>query len=494
MKLTNLLLAGAAVAVFAISASAVVNANTVVAGQTVRAVAPQPIRATPGPVKETSFAYGAAGRVTVYRVTPEPERFVVFVSGDGGWNQGVVDMARQLAHMNATVVGVDVGHYLRVSQSGKGTTLYPAGDLSGLAQAVQRSLGFKSYHRPVLVGYSSGATLVYGALVQSPANIFQGAIGLGFCPDLQTVKPLAAGDGGLAYSSDAKLGFVYRPAKSLTAPFIALQGGQDRTCLPGPTHDFIAQTPRASVVDLPKVGHGFSAPGDWAPQFARAFDSLFPFSGRVLSNELRPDRLASLPLVEVPAAGDGDTMAVFYSGDGGWAGIDRGLADGFVQAGIPVVGYDSLRYFWTRRTPEEAASDLTAVLQTYMATWHKSQVVLAGYSFGADALPAIVAHLSPEMRSHVRFVALLGADKEGELEFQPGDWFNQNSPSAYALAPVLAELKGLPVLCLYGDQETDSACPAFAPGLVRPVRLSGGHHFDGDYASVGRAILKAGGI
>src|SRR5262245_15972823 len=81
---------------------------------------------------------------------------------------------------------------------------------------------------------------------------------------------------------------------------------------------------------------------------------------------LRP----GLPLVEVAdGTHGGDTLAVFYSGDGGWAKVDRGVAGRLAQAGVPVVGYDSLLYFWTARTPVSAAADLASVLQHYMAAW-----------------------------------------------------------------------------------------------------------------------------
>lgn len=448
-----------------------------------------------GAMTESAYAFGASGPVTIYRTTREPDRFVVFISGDGGWNQGVVDMARQLARMDATVVGVDIRHYLKTAQAGKAASLYPAGDFSSLAQAAQKSLGFTRYHRPVVVGYSSGATLAYGTLAQSPSGIFQGAIGLGFCPDLKTVKPLTAGDGGLTHTTDPKLGFIYEPAKRLTAPFVAMQGGRDETCLPAATHAFVGKTPGARVIDLPKVGHGYSVPSNWAPQFAQAFASLYPQAqAQALATRPGAVRLAGLPLVEVPAAGRSDTLAVFYSGDGGWAGIDRGLADGLVQAGVPVVGYDSLRYFWTRRAPQEAAGDLAAVLDHYMAAWGKTKIVLAGYSFGADALPIIVAHLPPRLRAQVRVVALLGVDKEGELEFQPGDWLNLSGSTAYQIAPALAQLRGTPVICLFGDDEANSACPAFGAALARPIRMGGGHHFNGDYADVGRQIVRAAGL
>ena len=59
------------------------------------------------------------------------------------------------------------------------------------------------------------------------------------------------------------------------------------------------------------------------------------------------EALADLPLALLPAAARHDTMAIVLSGDGGWRDIDRELGEALSQAGVPTVGIDSLRYFWT---------------------------------------------------------------------------------------------------------------------------------------------------
>ena len=53
----------------------------------------------------------------------------------------------------------------------------------------------------------------------------------------------------------------------------------------------------------------------------------------------------------MPVSGRGDTLSVFYSGDGGWAAVDQGMTDAFVHAGIPVVGVNSPTYFIIRKSP-----------------------------------------------------------------------------------------------------------------------------------------------
>src|SRR6266550_1867607 len=71
---------------------------------------------------------------------------------------------------------------------------------------------------------------------------------------------------------------------------------------------------------------------------------------------IRTALLAVLPLIFVPAtSGTSDTLVVFVSGDGGWAAIDKGVSRVFAANGMPVIGLDALKYFWTRRTPDHAS-------------------------------------------------------------------------------------------------------------------------------------------
>jgi type IV secretory pathway VirJ component len=93
-----------------------------------------------------------------------------------------------------------------------------------------------------------------------------------------------------------------------------------------------------------------------------------------------PPQVRDLPLLEFPAAARNGLLAVFLSGDGGWADLDRQISGRLVAAGLPVIGWNCQKYFWTARTPEQAARDLERTLQAYLTAWNKSQAVLIGYS------------------------------------------------------------------------------------------------------------------
>jgi type IV secretory pathway VirJ component len=146
-------------------------------------------------IKEDHMEFGSFGSLAVYSLSSQPSHVVLFVSGDGGWNLGVVEMARELASMDALVVGIDIVRYFKQLESQSEGCAYPAGDFEMLSKFVQKKMNYPRYVTPVLLGYSSGATLVYAVLAQAPPDTFQWAISMGFCPDLLLPKPLCRGSG-----------------------------------------------------------------------------------------------------------------------------------------------------------------------------------------------------------------------------------------------------------------------------------------------------------
>ena len=134
-------------------------------------------------------------------------------------------------------------------------------------------------------------------------------------------------------------------------------------------------------------------------------------------------KVVGVPLIEVPArvvSGEPrDEMAVLLSGDGGWAETDKGLADRLSKGGIPVVGWNSLRYFIRSKKPDRVARDLEGVLQVYLPLWQKEKVILIGYSFGADVMPFLVSRLPPELAKKVSLVVLMGPTRIADFISTP---------------------------------------------------------------------------
>lgn len=430
------------------------------------------------------------GTVTIYQTQGIPKEVVLFISGDGGWNLGVVPMAEQLRDAGALVVGIDIRAFMK-SLNASSSCAYPAGALEELSRAVQLRLKLPVYQRPILVGYSSGATLAYAAIAAAPPETFAGAISLGFCPDVEIQKPLCQMR-GLTTTKKAKgVGYDLSPFAGSTVPWMVLQGEVDKVCDASTTRRFVAATGAARLFSLPRVGHGFGVPARWAPQFLEAYRTVAESRlTRDVSRSTAP-AVADLLLVEVPATGGvkQNALAVLLTGDGGWADIDKSIAAGLAAAGIPVVGWSSLEYYWQPRTPDSAAADLSRIVTHYTTTWQKDRVLVVGYSFGADVASFLVNRLPNVLKSRVERVVLLAPSDTAAFEFHLADWLGGGADARYPTVPEIERLP-LPVTCVFPSEEPDSVCRNAMTANLRAVPLGEGHHFGGEYGRLVELILR----
>lgn len=417
------------------------------------------------------------GRVALHRPAGRPARVVVHVSGARGAEDAV---AGALAARGALVVGVDGRAYLASRPAGR--CAYPAGDLEALAQHVEKVEGLEAYLRPVLVGRSEGAAIAWAAVAQGPAGTFTGAVLIGPCPARPLPLALCPGLGPAPRKlPSGELPALARPA----APVEVIAAGDESAC------PAAAAETLAAAIGARLAASGAEGTPPLVRSVADAAERLPPTAPPPAG---LPASLADLPLVEVPARAPGTKLAVLLTGDGGWVAIDKELAAALADAGVAVVGLDSLRYFWKRRTPEETARDVARILERYGAAWGREEVLLVGYSRGADLVPFVAARLPPALRARVRLVAMLGPATFAEFEVHAVDLFSSPRRAA-ALSTeeaVRATLGAFPVVCVHGAKEKDSLCPRLADlPWVKGLLLPGGHHFGLDYRVLAARVLDA---
>jgi type IV secretory pathway VirJ component len=444
-----------------------------------------------------TLSHGRFHNVHVYKPKSEVRHFALFFSGDGGWDDGLADIARALAAQGTLVAGIDTSDLFEELEKDGGNCVFPVGDLENLSHFVQAYYKLPTYFTPLVVGYSAGASLAYAALAQAPAGTFTGALSLSFCADLDLRKPLCKA-GELQYTprkNDA--GFRLEPAiKGLRAPWIAMHGTVDEECSAAEAKTFVSQVPGAQFVELPGIAHQYGEMSLWMPQLDAAYASLIAHEPNPV--HAPPRSLADLPIIELQPTGTGevnDTFAVLFSGDGGWAGIDRDVAAVLAGRGIPVAGWDSLRYFWTARTPSGVAGDLDRILQYYAQHWRKKKALVIGYSQGADVLPFAMNRLPPRSRALVERTALIGIGETAAFEFHVTNWFGSGS-GELPIAPEMARMSAANTLCLYGEGDEESICPKVGPGHATVIKMPGGHHFggSGSYEHLADVILAGHAI
>jgi type IV secretory pathway VirJ component len=388
------------------------------------------------------------------------------------------------------VAVIDVGKFDAALGADGADCVFPDGDLENLSHFLQAYYRLPIYRPPLLVGYGAGANLAYAVLAQAPAQTFAGAITMGFCPETSLRKPLCKG-GALQSAHTANQALRYLPAPQLDDPWVTLQGVHaDRCGGVDSIREFTAHMPGAAVVALPEGD--LESSSRWLPPLLAAFDTLAQRTARDMAPRA-PVALGNLPVIEVAArmgAPPTDLLAIILSGDGGWAGLDKEVAQALAEHGIPVAGLDSLRYFWSARSPQGLAGDLDRMIRYYIAHFGKQRVLLIGYSQGADVLPFAVNRLAASARAHIALGVLMGMSEHAVFEFHVSNWIS-NDNSGPATMPEVNRIAGIPILCIYGEGDNDSLCPKLDAAKVRIVKLPGGHHFNGDYAGLAREILAA---
>ncbi|MFL6678540.1 MAG: virulence factor family protein [Burkholderiaceae bacterium] len=415
------------------------------------AAGPLPAASSPRPAP---LAHGLFSDISVHRPALAARQFVMLLTAGTAPDARERAMLRTMVDAGAMVATVPFAPFYRRLAAQDGRCTYGPGAFENLARYLQAYEQVPGYLLPMVAGADRMASYAHTLLVQAPAGTF--AAGLALAPRPLTLEPppcvsntVAAGPPGAPGARGA----------SPATPWITV---------PAST----AATSGGAVDPMAEFGHAFRRVAGQQPALGAP-----------------PSELGGLPIVEVPVGQPGKRFVVLLSGDGGWAGIDKSLGNAFAARGVPVAGVDSLRYFWSARTPDELAADLDRIIRYYSAHWSRGEVLLVGYSQGADVLPFALNRLPAATRASVRLTALLGPGQKASFEFHVSNWIGPGGDRP--IAPEALKLAATDTLCIYGLEEKDSLCPELAPGHARVEPLKGGHHFGGDYDALAGLILDA---
>ena len=424
------------------------------------------------------------GKLAIYQGSDEPKGVALFAAGPGGRNPEMATVAREIAKLDYVVAGINLDDYFDRLNRSESTCIDLAGDLDRLNRFMEQRYPIATHQPAILVGIGAGAALTYAALIQAPNDRFHAGVSVDFCPELALAKPLCQSANNLegARVVDNK-SLSLLPVTRLPTTWFVFQNRP--TCDAALASQFIKsiQLARGSEVADTAGSKG------WLPQVTALMQWLDPGIVR----QVQPDAtVVGVPLTEVPtpAGPERPQVAVMLSGDGGWALLDRAVTAELAKNGLPTVGWDSLSYFWKARQPDEVAADLEQTLRYYLSRWQKERIVLIGYSFGADVLPAVISRLPQNLRDKIDLVAFLGLSTHASFAFSLRHWIS-DAPAAgdQPVRPEVEKLVGLKRLCIYGLEEDDALCPKLADTGVIVNSMPGDHHFDEDYPGVARRIL-----
>lgn len=428
---------------------------------------------------EDSLHYGLFGMVHVQRPPAAVADTILLLSDAAGWSAREDALARALAAHGARVVGIDLPTYLQRLQAIGEPCSYPAGHFEELAHWIERHEGDADYRTPLVIGRGSGATFAYAMVAQAPAGTFPALLTLGWDWNFSLPRAICPGDAGAItrIGADARHHVVATgdfpgewlplPGAHLADPARAFDNLRQQLDLPPPR-----LLEEQAVED---VGVTYA---HWREQQDADPVAL-------------PDDIADLPLTEIAPSAEGDgRIAIMLTGDGGWAGLDKGVAASLAGAGMRVVGFSTLKFFWQKRSPEVAGKALARILAHYAKAWPDARFVVIGYSFGASLVPVLVNRLPATLQQRIDRGIMISPDADAVFEIRIGDWFGgAHHEGSVPVLPAIA-LSPIPLTCIHGNDETDSFCKPGQDARLGVLGLPGGHHFNGDYAALGDAIIE----
>jgi type IV secretory pathway VirJ component len=191
------------------------------------------------------------------------------------------------------------------------------------------------------------------------------------------------------------------------------------------------------------------------------------------------------------AANSSGPMLVYLTGDGGWNSFSTSFCNNLSKRGIPVVGLDSRQYFWQSRSPEESASDLLKIIAKYNKDWKRQNLVLVGYSFGADITPFLVNRFPVSVQGRLLAVLLISPSKTCDFEIHLSDMLSMGiAKGPYNVIQEIQASNFKNYTALFGGDEDKTLQMAFGQVNVHVEQLPGSHHFDRDYESVADFVSK----
>jgi type IV secretory pathway VirJ component len=431
--------------------------------------------------------YGQFGKVNIYRSQTKPVGFVIFASGEDGLTNPVIDIAIRLMQLkNVTVALVNTPAYLAAVANNK-SPVFPASDFENLAKYAEQKTGMDKYYKPVLIGYSAGAALVYASLAQAADDTFAGAVTLAFLPDIRTGNDFVRG-AGLAYSKSGAANGVtveFKPSPNIKNKWIALQGTEDKTFNPERMKDFTSKMPDFELTEINGADHSLNKESLWINDILSSYDRINAVNFTKSSRDI-----GDLPIVEVREKGSSGTIALILTGDGGWTTIDKEIGNSLIDSGMGVIGFNTLQYFWNKKDPDVTAKDLENIIDYYSDRNDGAKILLVGYSLGADVLPFVLTRLSRKALSKVSGAVFLGISVSVSFEFHLTDWIGKGGVKTYRILPEVERISGVKMLFMGGEKETDTLLPSLNRKKYDVILLPGGHHFDNNYKKIGDIIFQ----
>jgi type IV secretory pathway VirJ component len=183
-------------------------------------------------------------------------------------------------------------------------------------------------------------------------------------------------------------------------------------------------------------------------------------------------------------------LVLYISGDGGFNNFSTNLCNIINRSGYSITAINAKSYFWEQKTPQQTTKDITAFLVKKFNTRSNQQLIVIGYSFGAEVFPFIINRLSPVFKNKIVSVVLLSPEASTDFEIHWLDMLWGNKKRSMDVVEEINKMTVPKTVTIFGSSETDFPVKKIIQKNYTNIVLPGGHHFDGNTDEVAKTILK----
>lgn len=196
------------------------------------------------------------------------------------------------------------------------------------------------------------------------------------------------------------------------------------------------------------------------------------------------------PIKEWASASQDKPLIFYLSGDGGLNKFSNSLCNGISKKGYEVIELNSKSYFWDKKTPQQTAVDVNNYLVKKISGRKNQQIVMIGYSFGADVLPFILTRLPKDVHDKILASFLMASSGSTDFEIHWADIFGGNSKRDMDVVSEVNKLVDDKIIIISSSDDRHLEANKITLKRYTHEILPGGHHFDGDTDEIVRVILN----
>jgi len=198
----------------------------------------------------------------------------------------------------------------------------------------------------------------------------------------------------------------------------------------------------------------------------------------------------NFPATEWNAKSHQKPLVFYISGDGGINNFSSDLCESLKDKGYDVSALNAKSYFYDKKTPEESANEINEYLSKKIEGRSNQQIVIIGYSFGADVLPFILNRLPKNIHDKIIISFLMASSGSTDFEIHWADMLGGNKKRSMDVVTEINKLNDDNVVIISGSVDGNLELNKITLKKYTHEVLPGGHHFDGDTEEIVRVILK----